>query len=156
MFFSINLSIAAPAYLPLLPPGAAPTHDLDEFLTLLAQRMAMIKRGGVMDLTRATVYFVRWWRGEVGTLETDQGLPTAETQAWGFDFQWTLRPEEMVRAQQDYASIVQEKMEERIEDYVTQSEREEAEEGNVSETQIKKKAVMEEKEKRRLKHLSRR
>ncbi|KAF9480578.1 P-loop containing nucleoside triphosphate hydrolase protein [Pholiota conissans] len=157
LLYRLNiLNPNAPAYLPLLPPGSSPTNDLEEFLSLLAQRMAMIKRGGVMDLTRATVYFVRWWRGEVGTMETDQSLPTADTQAWGFDFQWTMSPEDRVRAEQDYGLVVQEKMERCIEDYVMMSEREEVEEGNVSETQIKKKAVKEEKERRKARYLSKR
>ncbi len=47
-------------------------------------------------------------------------------------------------------------MEECIERYVLETDREEAEENNVSETQIKKKAVREEKERRRLKGLSKR
>ena len=144
----------APAYLTLLPPGSAPTHDLDEFLELLAQRMSMVQRGGVLDTARATVYFVRWWRGEAGSLATDHTLPAAPgTQAWGFDFQWEA-PAPL--AGEDFALEVQARMEECIERYVLEIDREEAGENNVSETQIKKKAVREEKERRRLKSMSRR
>ncbi|KAF8962632.1 P-loop containing nucleoside triphosphate hydrolase protein [Flammula alnicola] len=160
LLYRLNvLNPISPAYLRLLPPGVPPTNDLEEFLTLLAQRMAMVKRGGVMDLSRAAVYFVRWWRGEVGssaTTPTDQSLPSTETQAWGFDFQWDLRPQDIPADQRDYALIIQEKMERCIEDYVAMTDREEAEENNVSETQIKKKTVQEEKERRRLKNISKR
>jgi len=58
----------APVYLKLLPPGSKPTTDLEEFLTLLAQRMGMIQRRNEPDLSRAAVYFVRWWREEGGLL----------------------------------------------------------------------------------------
>lgn len=148
--------LVAPAYLALLPPGSAPTNDLDEFLALLAQRMAMIKRGGELDLARAEVYFVRWWRGEVGSLATDHALPAAPgTQAWGFDFQWEA-PAHTPGAEGNFALEVQARMEEGIERYVLETDREEAEENNVSETQIKKRAVKEEKERRKLKNMSKR
>ncbi|KAF5310840.1 hypothetical protein D9619_007838 [Psilocybe cf. subviscida] len=192
----------SPAYMRLLPEGSAPTNDLDEFLELLAQRMAMIKRGGIPDTTRAAVYFVRWWRGEVGSVETDHALPVTRTQAWGFDFQWeapdTPHPLQAPSAPdipntplsdaattnahpnagipgtssssispsppgfinpmdpKSYALFVQQKMEDAIDAHMAQVELEDAEESNVSETQIKKKAVREEKERRRLKNLAKR
>jgi hypothetical protein len=48
--------------LTLLPPGAKPTQDIDEFLDALARRLGMLGRGGVRDIQRAADWFVRWWR----------------------------------------------------------------------------------------------
>lgn len=42
--------------------------DLDEFLTLLAKRMGMVRRGEGLDLSRAAAYFVRWWREDGATI----------------------------------------------------------------------------------------
>lgn len=116
----------------------------------------MVRRGGLVDLARATVYFVRWWRGEVGSMETDHQIPTTGTQAWGFDFQWDLPPQEIGVGKEEYARIVQAQMEQCIEDYEVTTDLEEAGENNLSETQIRKRAVVEIKEKRRLKNLSKR
>ncbi|TFK73451.1 P-loop containing nucleoside triphosphate hydrolase protein [Pluteus cervinus] len=62
------LNPISPAYLKLLPSNAQPTADLQDFLTQLAQRMGMIRRGAQPDLSRAAVYFIRWWREEGGLL----------------------------------------------------------------------------------------
>lgn len=150
----------------LLPPGSSPTLDLEEFLTLLARRMGMIRRGAEVDLARAAVYFVRWWREE-GSLfsaasslhlesrpSADQSQHTTQTQAWGFDFQWEIRSQDK-RQDGDPALFIQEKMEQCIDEYVAQTEREVTDETNISDTQVKKKAVREEKERRRLKYAKR-
>jgi hypothetical protein len=55
-----------------------------------------------------------------------------------------------------YALFVQQQMEDAIDAHMAQVELEVSEESNVSETQIKKKAVREEKERRRLKSLAKR
>ena len=183
----------------------------------------MLKRGGEVDLTRAAVYFVKWWREEGGLLSATSGLqfqfrqrdssvayqelissrPDLEvhnnvhgrglvspnlldfpiTQAWGFDFQWELRREEvfvgrcnkellssggsptpgsdsnesphMTRTRVlDLSEFVQGKMEKCIQDYIETSEREEAEEKNVSPTQMKKRMIIEQKERRMAKRAS--
>jgi len=147
----------------------------------------MLKRGGEGDIERATVYFIKWWREEGGLLSASSGslrfgsgdislerLPTdglgvagdslvlPQTQAWGFDFQWELRPEEVFRGQsnggsdtslggmnmRDHMDIVQEKMEGCIDDHMT---REETERDIVSPTQVKKRSVLAEKERRKAK-----
>ena len=150
----------APAYLHLLPPGTPPTNDLEVFLTLLAQRMGMVKRGGELDLSRAAVYFVKWWREEGGLLSSstsnmDISLLSDEqkpkTQAWGFDFQWDLQPQNAASVQ-DPNIFVQARMEQCIEDFVAATDREENEENNISQTQVKKRTIREEKERRRLKY----
>lgn len=146
-------SLLAPSYMPLLPPGSSPTPDVEEFLGGVAKRMGLLKRGE-MDLARAAVYFVGWWRNQGGD-GTDQRLPTSETQSWGFDFQWNLVPEDQ-RGDRDRALIIQEKMEQIIEDYVVRTDREQADENNVSQTQLKKKAMLEEKERRRAKYAAKR
>ncbi|KAH9478534.1 Mitochondrial GTPase 1 [Psilocybe cubensis] len=164
LLYRLNvLNPISPAYLQLLPPGTAPTNDVEEFLMLLAKRMGMIKRGAEVDLSRAAVYFVRWWREEGGLLSAassprleanlskDLNSPASRTLAWGFDFQWDLQPEDTPLGYNP-ETLIQQKMEETIEEYVQATEREEADENNISQTQIKKKAVLEEKEKRRLKH----
>jgi len=186
---SDSVNSTAPAYLSLLPAGSSPTNDLAEFLDLLARRMGMIKRGAEVDLARAAVYFVRWWREEGGLLSAStspalpdmpafssatapahglEGEPEPEisrtmdfpqTQAWGFDFQWDFQAGDIVTAAgavRNPAVIIQEKMEHCIEEHITTTDREEVEENNLSPTQVKKKAVMEEKEKRRLKHAAKR
>ena len=149
----------APAYLHLLPPGTPPTSDLEEFLTLLARRMGMVKRGAELDLSRAAVYFVKWWREEGGLLSassstSNMGISDEQeprTQAWGFDFQWDLQPQNAASAL-DPNIFIQARMEQCIEDFVTATDREEIEENNISQTQMKKRTMQEEKERRRLKH----
>lgn len=65
-------------YLHLLPKGAEPTTDLNHFLTQLATRMGMLKKRGEVDLTRAAVYFVRWWREEGGLLAAKDSILAAK------------------------------------------------------------------------------
>jgi hypothetical protein len=177
----------------LLPEGSSPKNDLTEFLQLLAKRMNMVKRGGEADIERATVYFIKWWREEGGILSASSGtlrmgrddvsleqqrtdgvgvagdpLVLPQTRAWGFDFQWELRPEDVFLSGNDVSAaggpdssegvgwtrmrdpmvIVQEKMEGCIDDYL---EMEEAERDIVSPTQMKKRFVLAEKERRKAK-----
>jgi len=147
----------------LLPSGTAPTSDLEEFLTLLAQRMGMIKRGGELDLSRAAVYFVRWWREEGGLLSASSSTSSMDlsllshqqrltTQAWGFDFQWDLQRQKNAAIGPDPNVDIQAKMEQCIENYLATTDREEMEENNISRTQVKKRTAQEEKERRRLKY----
>lgn len=89
-------------------------------------------------------------------------------QAWGFDFQWELRREDVVLEGHKSGGIdsgggkgvmmldgsafmVQEKMERCIEEYIEKTDKEEVEEKNISPTQLKKRIVLEEKEKRKAK-----
>jgi len=152
----------SPAYLHLLPPGTPPTSDLEEFLSLLARQMGMLKRGAELDLSRAAVYFVRWWREEGGLLSAPPNMDLSllsdeqkpRTQSWGFDFQWDLQPQNAAIGS-DPNILIQAKMERCIEDYVAATDREEIEENNISPTQIKKRTMQEEKERRRLKHRKR-
>jgi len=138
--------------MPLLPPGSSPTSDVEEFLGGVAKRMGLIKRGE-KDLSRAAVYFVGWWRNQGGD-GTDHRLPTSKIQSWGFDFQWNLSPVEQNGGRDtDHPSIVQEKMEQIIGDYVIRTDREQADE---SQTQLKKKTMLEEKERRRAKYVAKR
>lgn len=128
-----------------------------------------------MDLSRAAVYFVRWWREEGGltaaseaqTLYRDpaaspasskQSLqtqyPLTGTQGWGFDLEWEVRPDDVAPGV-GFRMMVQGKMEKCIHDHMIQAEKEEKSEGNVSDTQKKKLMVQEEKMKRKMKHLRR-
>jgi hypothetical protein len=122
--------------------------------------MGMVKRGAELDLSRAAVYFVRWWREEGGLLSAssskmDLSLLSDEqkprTQAWGFDFQWDLHPQNAALGE-DPSIFIQARMEQCIEEYVAATDREEMEENNISQTQVKKRTIQEEKERRRLKH----
>ena len=87
-------------------------------------------------------------------------------QAWGFDFQWELTREDVVleghksggidsggdegaMTPDGSAFMVQQKMERCIEEYIEKTDREEVDEQNVSPTQVKKRVVLEEKEKRK-------
>lgn len=169
----------------------------------------MLKKRGEVDLTRAAVYFVRWWREEGGLLAakaslhlhhqkpaprptaiptpptpesgmTDDGTTTASSglrpaqseslassnasllvgdnvprvEGWGFDFQWDLQEaadlEKRAAAPQLF---LQEKMEGCIDQYLEMIDREEREEMNISPTQIKKRQVMEEKLRRRMRYI---
>lgn len=158
------MAILAPAYLQLLPKHALPTADLEDFLTQLAQRMGMVRRGAELDLVRAASYFVRWWREEGGLVAASSSLKTGasstpdgqyHTQGWGFDFQWRLAPSDVPASRDNEAKMVQEKMEQCVDEYLTNMEREETKENNISLTQIKKQQVLEEKMKRKLKHSKR-
>jgi mitochondrial GTPase 1 len=119
--------------------------------------MGMVKRGSELDLSRAAVYFVRWWREEGSLLSAssndlslllDEQKPT--TQAWGFDFQWDLHPQNAA-IRLDSNILIRAKMEQCLEDYMAVTDREEMEENNISQSQVKKRAMQEEKERRRLK-----
>ena len=162
--FTINGKTLAPAYLQLLLEDALPTNDLEDFLTQLAQRMGMIKRGAELDLARAAMYFVRWWREEGSLIAASSSLNTGAlsapdgqccTQGWGFDFQWQLKPGDVRTGKDSETKMVQEKMEACIDEYLKKMEREDTEENNVSVTQIKKQQVLEQKMKRKLKHARR-
>jgi hypothetical protein len=137
--------------------------DLDEFLNLLSNRMGMIKRGAEPDVLRAAQYFVKWWREDGGLVAPSTALQLADldallredpsatiTQGWGFDFEWQLQSED-ISAGKDSSRVVQEKMEKCIEEYLLQAEHEAADE-NISSTQKKKRAVVEEKAKRKAKY----
>ena len=161
-FDSFHHLFTAPAYLHLLPPGTPPTSDLEGFLTLLAQRLGMVKRGAELDLSRAATYFVRWWREEGGLLSASSSTsnmdisllsdePKPRTQAWGFDFQWELPPQNAASTPDPYI-LIQARMEQCIEDFMAATDREETEENNISQTQVRKRIMQEEKERRRLKH----
>ncbi|THU99122.1 P-loop containing nucleoside triphosphate hydrolase protein [Dendrothele bispora CBS 962.96] len=182
LLYRLNvLNPISPAYLTLLPKGAQPIIDLEDFLAQLAQRMGMVRRGAELDLTRAASYFVRWWREEGGLLAASTSSQLDETstrllhetnslsitQGWGFDFQWQLTAEELKEIQRNVSGegdgglkareeLVQKKMEDCIESYVAESEREERDEGNISATQRKKQLTMEEKARRKLKQSLRR
>ncbi|TEB38869.1 hypothetical protein FA13DRAFT_1751428 [Coprinellus micaceus] len=157
-----------PVYLSLLPNGAEPTVDLEHFLTQLGTRMGMLKRRGEIDLERAAVYFVRWWREEGGLLACEGfvypsktgrfDLPNTSTsepriEGWGFDFQWDWGLDDMNKRFDTPDLFVQEKMEACIDEYLSMIEREEREDANVSPTQIKKKAMMEEKARRKARYV---
>jgi hypothetical protein len=72
------------------------------------------------------------------------------TQAWGLDFQWDLQPQKNAASAPDPNIFIQARMEQCIEDFVAVTDREEIEENNISQTQVKKRIMQEEKERRRL------
>ncbi|KAG6902183.1 hypothetical protein C0995_003279 [Termitomyces sp. Mi166 len=167
LLYRLNvLNPISPAYLQLLPKGAVPTVDLQEFLEQLARRMGMIMRGAELDTARAAAYFVRWWREEGGLIAaTSSPLHLAESsgsdishppmQGWGFDFQWQLNAEDPPTIKEGDANFVQAKMEACIDDYLAAIKREDNDELNVSPTQIKKQQIKEEKMRRKQKQLKR-
>ncbi|KAJ3928877.1 MAG: P-loop containing nucleoside triphosphate hydrolase protein [Lentinula lateritia] len=178
LLYRLNvLDPISPAYLTLLPEGTQPIIDLDVFLSKIAQRMGMIKRGAELDLSRAATYFVRWWREEGGLLAASSDLQTlprplfvtnekraitneenfSVAHGWGFDFEWQISPKEFHDVNQkvvesDLASFVQLKMEECIGNYLIQSEKEDRDETNISATQRKKQLTMEAKVRRKTKY----
>jgi len=166
LLYRLNiLNPISPAYLQLLPPGAAPTIDIEEFLGALAGRMRMVKKGASPDLRRAASYFVRWWREDGGLISASsalgvadpsflQGTHAAITHGWGFDLEWQLRADEIAGAGRDgdHATLIQEKMETCIDAHLADIERQELSENNVSVTQRKKQQVLKEQMQRKLKY----
>lgn len=167
--------------------------------------MGMLKRRGEVDLERAAVYFVRWWREEGGLLAAKDSfvgyrrgvaLPrlsgvedadisssssdyltstlndnqsgvlsqaragaalahTPRVEGWGFDFQWdSSGVGDQAKRMDSPDAFVQEKMEACIDEYLAMIQREEREEENVSPTQVKKKAMAEEKARRKARYAS--
>lgn len=76
--------------------------------------------------------------------------PKAE--GWGFDFQWDWQEADVAKRQAMPELFLQEKMEVCIDGHLEMIEREEREEMNVSPTQIKKRLVMEEKMRRKMRY----
>ncbi|KAF7360363.1 Mitochondrial GTPase 1 [Mycena venus] len=164
LLYRLNvLNPVSPAYLELLPSGAVPTIDIEEFLEALAQRMGMVKKGASPDLRRAATYFVRWWREEGGLISASsalgaadpsfQGMATAAiTHGWGFDLEWQLRADEIAGRELDHAALIQEKMEVCIDAHLADVERQELNENNISATQRKKQQVLKEQMQRKLKY----
>lgn len=135
---------------------------------MLADRMGMRKRGSIMDTGRAAIYFVKWWREEGGLIAAasasaldyvSQGSPSVpgyHNGGWGFDFQWTVTPEEARGRSGDgeREKLIQEKMEGCIDEYMEMMARDDVE--DVSATQTKKKKTFEEKLKRKERSLRKR
>lgn len=141
--------------------------------------MGMLQRGGVPDLGRASVRFIRWWREEGSLLAasstlhpinpicvTESNLTTGLTpypvqgpnlptiQGWGFDLEWEVSPKDMAslsKSDRAAQTMIQEKMENCISAHLEMSESEEKDESNISPTQRKKQIMIEEKKKRNLK-----
>ena len=147
--------IPAPAYLQLLRPGTRPTTDLTQFLTLIAERHGMVRRGNEVDLHRAAVKFIQWWRGDGGLtsasvpnclLITGPDMPV-QRRGWGFDFEWSIDGSEIGHE----SDVIQQKMEDCIDSCMTNTAEEERRGGGISLTQEKKKAREEKIAKRRTK-----
>jgi hypothetical protein len=134
--------------------------DVNEFLVLLAKRMNMIKNGE-HDVDRAAEYFVLWWRAkgshfaaieaqnlpqDFTVLPTSISPPVVRAQGWGFDLEWDVYPED-VTPSFDFETMVQKKMEGCIELYINQMQKEDKEGGNLSDTQIRKIIMRDEKAK---------
>ncbi|KAL0960032.1 hypothetical protein HGRIS_011680 [Hohenbuehelia grisea] len=182
LLYQLNrLNPTSPAYLTLLPPGSKPTTDLVELLELIARRMGMVRRGAELDTSRAAEYFVRWWREDgaliyaktalhpptmtpmvdSGVFDTSTSNSDSEPSShpgmcgWGFDLQWTW-DSGFPPADTFSNSAIQSKMEECIDDYLRRAEKGEGDESIISPTQQKKRAMIEEKKRRKLKQLARR
>lgn len=142
----------APAYLEILSPGASPTTDYEDFLLALAQRLHMLKRGGIPDISRAAEWFVKWWREDGGLLSAMQApVPDSPNpsgrRGWGFDLEWSVDQGVV----EDEAAI-QMKMEGVIDGHLKNME---AEESDVSSTQEKKRSKEEMMAKRATKNKAR-
>jgi len=146
LLYRLNvLDPVSPAYLRILPPGTPPLTDVYTFLDALAARLCMVKKGGILDQTRAAVWFINWWRTEGGLLSAASALapaPPAGAQGethrrgWGFDLEWTVDEAE---GRYDEAAI-QSKMEACIDAFERAAVDEERAGGGVSATQEKKRA----------------
>ncbi len=103
----------------------------------------MLKRGGIVDQTRAAVWFIKWWRDNGGQLAASTPLttsmpadgPQTHRRGWGFDFEWSVDQSEV--ASYDEA-MIQRKMETCIDAFEAEVQEEEQEGGGISSTQEKK------------------
>ncbi|KAI0332807.1 P-loop containing nucleoside triphosphate hydrolase protein [Cubamyces sp. BRFM 1775] len=140
------LDPVSPAYLRLLPPNTPPLHFVQDFLELLAQRLCMLKRGGIPDTARAAVWFIKWWREEGGLASAaapalpdyapELGLQSCR-RGWGFDLEWAVDAAESGRYDE---ALIQAKMEECIDRFEEAAEEEERDGSAISSTQEKKRA----------------
>ncbi|KAI0642578.1 P-loop containing nucleoside triphosphate hydrolase protein [Trametes meyenii] len=145
LLYRLNvLDPVSPAYLRLLPPGTPPLLDVVEFLEILAQRLCMLKRGGIPDTSRAAVWFIKWWREEGGLASAAApALPTSTQdlgprdyrRGWGFDLEWSVDTAEARRYDEE---LIQAKMEDCIDRFEEAAKEEEREGGAISSTQEKK------------------
>ena len=136
---------AAPAYLAILPPGTPPIVDVHEFLDVLARRLGMLVKGGIPDTTRASQWFIKWWRNEGGILAastplatatpTDGSALTTHRRGWGFDLEWSVDPEELPHYDE---AMIEHKMGQCIDAFEREAEQEEREGGGLSSTQEKR------------------
>nr|GAT46872.1 mitochondrial GTPase [Mycena chlorophos] len=82
LLYKLNkLNPTNPAYLELLPPGTLPINELETFLDILAERMGMLGKGGVLDRRRAAQHFVLWWRGEGNLLASSTSFTPKSSSA---------------------------------------------------------------------------
>jgi len=100
----------------------------------------MLKRGGIPDLARAAEWFVTWWREDGGLIAAARApapdcasMSHSTRRGWGFDLEWTVDDE--VAGRIEDATIVQKKMEDVIDEYLSNVD---VEENEVSSTQGKK------------------
>lgn len=150
----------------LLPPNAAPPLDLIEFLEALAFRLGMVRRGRELDVRRAAVWFIHWWREKGGLvnhislrrhgadpLEPTGTAATASSHgqriSWGLDFEWDWDWGKSSASQPVTEELIQDRMEKVIAEYLVKMEEEEHSPDNVSVTQERKR-LKEEKSVRRL------
>ncbi|KAF7791645.1 hypothetical protein EIP86_002666 [Pleurotus ostreatoroseus] len=163
LLYRLNvLDPISPSYLSILPPGTSPLVDIHEFLDVLARRLGMLKRGGVVDTHRAAQWFIKWWRSEGGILAASTPLVTAAPEdgtvltthrrGWGFDLEWSVDQAEIPHYDEE---AIQRKMEGCIDAFESEAAEEEEEGGKVSSTQVKKKARKELLEKRAAKTAAR-
>ncbi|KAI0676548.1 P-loop containing nucleoside triphosphate hydrolase protein [Trametes maxima] len=145
LLYRLNvLDPVSPAYLRLLPPDTPPLLDVVEFLELLAQRLCMLKRGGIPDTSRAAVWFIKWWREEGGLASAAAPALPAFVQnsglqgyrrGWGFDLEWSVDATEAGRYDE---ALIQAKMEDCVDKFEDAAKEEEREGGAISSTQEKK------------------
>lgn len=135
---------------------------MEPFLEHLARRLGMLRKGGIPDVMRAAVWFIKWWREEGGLAAAASSpalmnsrlaasvtalpsspsppppppsAPALQRRGWGFDFEWTVGAD--VRNPHD-PEFVQRKMEECIDRFERDAAREAKEGGGMSATQEKK------------------
>lgn len=106
----------------------------------------MLKKGGIVDTTRAAHWFIKWWRNEGGILAASSPLVTAapsdgsglqtHRRGWSFDLEWSVEQSELPAYGEE---MIQRKMEECIDVFEREAKDEELEGGGLSSTQEKKK-----------------
>jgi len=118
---------SSPAYMPLLKSEAGKLFEPEEFLEALCRRLGMLHRGGFPDIPRASQWFIEWWRQGGGVVAGEQSSNESGSRfGWGFDFEWNVESVDHGALVQQNEKWIQNKMEERILEYLEQLKEESA------------------------------
>lgn len=96
-------------------PPLGLTESTEVFLDELAERMGYLQPGGVRDRQRAAKWFVEWWRnaggisldGHIENMDRGVEVGGSEEWGWGLDCQWADRDEQKPRLEAPSPNILE-------------------------------------------------